>query len=132
MMELRTEGNAIERAVEHLNTYRALVAAALQRAGNTVREKAVDEQLSGRLPNDMGLNIITGTARDSMRTSTRVEADFIETNVYNTPRSFYLRYHQDGAGYNPKRLEIEDGPLVDYAEQLYRDEVVEVLGGLAQ
>ena len=133
-VETKSIGNVLSEAVKRLDAYRKALDARFTKAGETVRDKIKAEQMSGRKADNTGLNKISGTGHDSWQTLT--DADNLnltaESMVYNGPEADYLRYHEDGAGFNPKRLFVETGALVDYAENLYHEEAVSALGMLAE
>lgn len=124
-------GDVIHEAVKALEVYRAKVEASFERVGEQVKGRIQSELLSGRDKNDMGLNVITGTGRASWVVTQDPGEYDIQQFVYNLDRAFYLSYHEDGAGHNPKRLDIENGEMRDYAEDRYIDEAINALNILA-
>lgn len=131
MIVVSSIGEILEQDVSRLAEYRSRLTASFQQVGNEVRERIQNEQLSGRDSSDMGLNIITGRAHDSLRTYTTADAYETATLIRNLEEAYYLRYPEDGAGHNPKRLNIEEGEIRDYAQARYEEEAVHALSLLA-
>lgn len=62
------------------------------------------DDLSGRKPDDTGLNRISGKLHASVAGKTEAVDGAIEAIVYNEGAPYWY-YHEVGAGFNPKRLD---------------------------
>ena len=91
---------------------------AMDQAGADVRE-LLRGQLSGRKPDDMGLNMRTGNLFDSLQNKTEIVDGGIESTIFNTDAKYWW-YHQVGAGNNPKRLMMDEQFASDGMEVYYK------------
>lgn len=102
--------------------------AGFEAAGDAVAEK-LRSDVSGRKPDDTGLNIRTGTLFNSIETFAQRSPDGMTSAVFNQGAD-YWRYHEQGAGANPKRLFWGDY-WNQSAPKLYETAVNEALGRAA-
>lgn len=104
------------------------VDAGFEAAGDAVATK-LRQDVSGRKPDDTGLNIRTGTLLNSIETFIQRSEGGMTSAVFNQGAD-YWRYHELGSGNNPKRLFWGDF-WAGEAETLYVTAVDEALGRLA-
>jgi hypothetical protein len=67
-----------------------------------------EEDLSGRKADDTGLNIRTGKLKGSIQSNgsaTNLEDGTLIAEVFNQDAKYWA-FHEDGSGYNPKRLDF--------------------------
>ena len=101
--------------------YRHALDIGFARAGLAMVHKFQDEQLSGRTAGDLGLNVVTGTLRDSLKSLVTTEADTVTAMVYNRG-AMYWDYHQSGTDRLKKRL-FFDEDWQDSGEKIFASQV---------
>ena len=104
-------------------------------AGESLVQQFKEEQFSGRGSDNMGLNIITGMTRASIRSLVEsAEQGLLSLEIYNMTEDAHgvtdkqgfgiISFHQFGMGNNPKRLTLEEG-FEDYGMKKLED-IVEI------
>lgn len=101
--------------------YRRTLDEGFQKAGLAMVHKFQDEQLSGRTGGDIGLNVVTGRLRDSLKNLVTSSAQEIAATVYNTGAT-YWEYHQLGSDRLRKRL-FFDEDWADSGEKMFASAV---------
>jgi len=109
--------------------YRAALEEGFARAGRLIVDLFRNTQLSGRTPDDRGLNIRTGNLNQSVKSLTQISGSTITSLVYNEGAQ-YWEYHQTGTDRLPKRLYLEEA-FQDDGAKLYTSEVEMALARLA-
>ena len=108
MMSLTFDWQALVKGLDEAGEeYREALDLGFQKAGLSMVHKFQDEQLSGRVSGDIGLNVKTGNLRDSLKAFVTTQTGQIESLIYNQAAQYWA-YHQDGTERLKKRLFIEE------------------------
>lgn len=102
---------------------------AMDVAGAAQRDRFRQEQMSGRTAGDMGLNVVSGNLRESLRYVTIVEEQKMTSEIYNRGGQYWYP-HQEGEGVK-KRLMLEED-LEARGLPLYESEIERGLNELLQ
>lgn len=106
-IEVQDWGKAADEVGNLVTEFKQDVSEGFARVDNQVVDQFKNEQLSGRKPDDTGLNIKTGTLHGSINSRVEVADSQIAGVVYNGGATYWA-YHQYGEGNNPKRLEFDE------------------------